>query len=593
MDTQTDTRALSLRRLLRNLAAALRRAWGFPFFFYLASLVLVYSVFLPNLRDINLWDEAGYVASGKTLVEGVLPSFSSNPLVGALYALTYLLFRSSPFWLIHSVSLGRLILFSLLWVGAYRVAVRLSRHAAPIIMLGLLLVTPLTVHMLRFPSDPLFAAMAALSLSFVLDFRERGRTRDALLASFFLGLSALARNDGLILFLVFVPLMVFLAAPLARWKTTLLASLAPFVGLVGGYVLVAGLVTGSYALGTAERTYANFEAGQMTVFSGTGELNLTVEAVLEARRLFGTPVENNNSVMRAILRNPSAYGERLLALLRVLPDIFLHAYGSRFAVLLLLLAARGALALARQREFRLLAILLLWPMHLATGLVITLFREGHLLFPFYIGFGLAAIGLQSIVSDLKSARCAWAWSVVFGAIAVACYFGNKLAIFYAAEVFLVAVWLVFLARKRVAEPQALHAIAFFTVVCAGLILRGGFPSPTIRVLGQAPDEKAVLFLRSEFPPGTFVGAGAPGAVVLAGMTPATLTGTDVPSGRTPEGFMQWIRDQGIQAIYVDPLLTHESPAIWSHLNVQIGKGLERVFVAEEGNYQVLRVLPGG
>ena len=61
-----------------------------------------------------------------------------------------------------------------------------------------------------------------------------GRLRHVALASIFLGLSALARNDGLILFLVFVPIAVLLGAPLSRWWQSLAASVVPFVALVAG-----------------------------------------------------------------------------------------------------------------------------------------------------------------------------------------------------------------------------------------------------------------------------------------------------------------------------------------------------------------------
>ncbi len=139
---------------------------------YLVNLFLIHPAFLLTLDEINPFDEASYINSGRMLLEGNLPSFAGNPLVDVFYALTYLPFWNSAFWLVQSAVLGRLLLFSLLWVSVYLVARQLARWAPPVLMVGLLLVTPLAVDMLRFPSDPLFAGLAGLSLWQLLRYRE-------------------------------------------------------------------------------------------------------------------------------------------------------------------------------------------------------------------------------------------------------------------------------------------------------------------------------------------------------------------------------------------------------------------------------------
>lgn len=564
------------------------KAW-LPLILFGANLLLVYSVFLPHLADINLWDEASIVAGGRALLQGQVPGYASNPLVAILYALTYLPFKTSPFWLVQSTSLGRLILFSLLWLGTYLVARRLSRWAAPLVMLGVLFVTPASIDILRFPTDPLFASLAAVSFSFVLGYWQEGRARQALWASFFLGLAALARNDGLILFGVFVPIMVLVAAPLRQWKVSLAASIGPFVLVVGGAVLITGLFNGSFDLGTMARTYDNFESGQQVVGGGTGEGNAVIQARLEARRLFGTPEENGYSVVRAIQRNPSAYLARLKAILRGLPDTILHAYGIRFAAILFLLAARGVLELIVRKQWRLLAMLGLWPAHLVTGFVITIFREGHVLFPFYIVFGLASIGIVSALGRLGNRWERFGWSGILGGLAVITLLTNKLAVFYGVILLLLAIWLCVVGLKILGTSSASSAVCLLILLAGGLILRGGYPSPSIRVLGSAADEQAVLFLRDHLPPGSAVAAGAPGAVIEADMFPATLSAADVPTGRSPEAMVDWLRSQGIRAVYVDQTLWADNRALWDLLQQQIGKGLERVFAGDGGDIQVLMV----
>ena len=68
---------------------------------------------------------------------------------------------------------------------------------------------------------------------------------------------------------------------------------------------------------------------------------------------------------------------------------------------------------------------------------------------------------------------------------------------------------------------------------------------------------------------------------------AVLASRDVPQDRTTEGFMQWLRDQGVEGIYVDHDLYNGLPAVWNMIEPQIGVGLERIFEVDRGNYQIL------
>ena len=82
------------------------------FYIYLFSVLLYLPYFLPNLSDITPWDETYYLLSGKELINGVIPSFSGSPMTAIFYAICYLPFRSSSFWLVQMDSLGRFLLFS-------------------------------------------------------------------------------------------------------------------------------------------------------------------------------------------------------------------------------------------------------------------------------------------------------------------------------------------------------------------------------------------------------------------------------------------------------------------------------------------------
>ena len=552
---------------------------------FLANLFLVFAVFLPNLSDINPWDEAAIVSSGQQLVdEGKLPTLAGNPLTAVFYAISYLPFRNSIQWMVYSVSLGRVLLFSMLWLTTYLVTRELEKFAPIFVGLGILFVTPLAIEMLRFPSDPLFASFAGLALWQLLKYAKTREPVQLRNASAFLGLSALARNDGLVLFLIFAVIIVPLIIRSSHWYRSLAAAALPFIILVGGYLLLYGLLHGNFETGVAERTYFNFESGQQVVYVGPGELNAVIESRLEARRLFGTPADNGNSVFNAIIRNPEAYLERLAAVIKAMPKRMLNAYGIRFAAVLLFLAMRGILELIRRREFLVLTILLFWPLHLVTGFVITIFRTGHLQFPFYIVFGLSSIGLAALAKDIQSRREMAIASLYFIGLILYGLLDNKLAIFYGAAVFLGGLVIVRLLREYSTRSMPTLYLLFFTV---GIIVRGQFPSPILRTIGTDPKEQMVAYITQEFEPGTFIASAAPGVIWAAKMDYAGLVSTDLPVNRTSDELFAWMREQGIEAVYVDHGLYNGAPKTWELIEDQIGAGWERKFIVDQGNYQIL------
>jgi hypothetical protein len=555
--------------------------------FFFLIIFLNYAVFLPNLSDLNPWDESVYINSGRVLVDqGEWPSLAGNPLVAIFFGLTYLPFKSSMLWMVHSASLGKILLLSMLWLGTYLVAKELRDFTSPAVTLGILFVTPLSVEMLRFPSDPLFASLAAMSLWQLLKLYREPALKHLALGSVFMGLAALARADGLVLFGIFFVLGLVLSLRLKRTWLAIAAALVPFTLLIASSILLHGLTTGDFNTGISERTYQNFESGQQLIYTETSGINPVIGSRLEARRIFGTPVENQNSVFKAIARNSEVYLDRLGAAARSIPEILLRAYGIRFAVVIFYFTLRGIVELLRKGQRLLVVILIAWPLHLSTGFVITLFRQGHLQFPFYVVFALAAIGLSATLSNLENKFELRAVSLLMLGISIYGIVDNKLAIYYGTSITLAVLWIVTVLRSRVKLPKSSALLLF---LCAGLILRDGFPSPKLRELGLDPKEQVVQFLTQNYEADTLIGAGSPGVVWASRMRYAGLTSTDVPVNRDPEGFLEWIRTQGIEVIYVDHDMSSSSPALWTLINAQIDLGLERAFILEQGDYQVLNV----
>jgi hypothetical protein len=357
--------------------------------------------------------------------------------------------------------------------------------------------------------------------------------------------------------------------------------------LVGTVVVLHGLQTGSFALGTFERTYENFESGQRIVFSGTGERNPVIESRLEARRVFGTPQENGYSIWNAVRRNPAEFLRRIVALARALPSTYLDAYGKRFGAVLLVLAFGGIVALVRERRIKLLVTLVAFALPILSGFVITLIRPGHLQLWWFTVFALAAIGLHDLAGRIGDARTVGGWTLVWALMVAYGLIDNKLAVYYGAAVMLGATWIGFLIARRSQWPPAM---AFLTVAfAAGLVIRGAFPSPKVRLLGQDADERAVLYLREHFAPGTLVAAGAPGVMWSAGMRPATLASTDVPNFEQSSDMVRWMREQGIAAVYVDSSLWGDNPGVWQLIEAEIGHGFESVYQGDGGKIRILIV----
>ncbi len=555
--------------------------------FFVVNLVLVLPSLFPNLGDIGPWDEMAYVLSGRSLAEkGEWPLFANNPLTSAFYALTYLPYRTSPFWLIHSRTLGKLLSFIFLWLSVYLVARQLKESTPPAITLGLFLTAPFTLEFLIFPSDPLFAGFAGLALWQLLAFYRLRQTRHLWLGSLFMALAAMARNDGLVLFPIFLLWSILLSWRSRKILWALAGSFVPFALIVGGYILIYGLCTGEYSPGTLERTYDNFEAGQEILLKEDSGINPVVAAKMDAQRYFGTAEENRYSVFRAIQRNPGVYLKRLKLTMRSLPETILRAYGIRFAPVLFLLLLRGGIELIRRKQSLLLILLLTWPLHLASGFVITLFRTGHLLFPFYVILILAAVGLYAVIAGLSGGE-RFVWLALLGILTGAGIITDKLAITYSCGLFLLGLWAAYvILTQRALTDKA--TCALLAVLCAGLILHGPFPSPKIRTLGKEPKEQALLALTEILPEDSLVAATSlfPAA---AKMRLANLASTDVPLNLDPQDFLTWMRIQKIQAVYVDSTLYYNNPHLWSLIEPHIGQELERVFSLEGGNIQILMV----
>lgn len=557
---------------------------------FLIQILFMLYRFMPTLQDINLWDEAIYINAGRELINGTLTPFEWNPFVAIFYAFTYLPFKSSPYWMMQSAAVGRVLLFGLMWLGSFLIAKRLSRLSYPLVMAGVLFSMTVLTDILDNPTDALFAAMSGFAFWKLITYYETREEKQLGWISCFLGLAALSRNDGLVLFVIFVVLsLLFLRSSVNKIKHLLYTAL-PFLIFVFGYFLIYGFVTGNFSLGTRERSYIAFEQGQAELYQENESCQQSFSrcAILEARELYGTPVDNNYSVFTAIRNNPGAMLERVVHSLKVLPELIYSAYGKRTAYMVFFLAIAGIFELARKRQFLLLGSLLIWTAYLGVYFL-TFFRAGYLQTPYFVVFVLAAIGVTSLVNSIISGRKEYLiWTVFLFILSVIGVYRSLNYLYFNTLVLLGIIWAGKLAsRSRVEEiPITLYLI----FLAGGMIVRGAYNPPQIQIWGEIPEEQAIVFLQETFPEDSLVAAGAPGAVYAARMDYFEIGDLDGVV-TSPEDLYAQLSSLGVQAIYVDSFLSSRNSHIYELIDAGVGDEFEQIFSGRDGSIQVLRVRP--
>jgi hypothetical protein len=567
--------------------------WRFAFdplvpLLFVLHMVLVFPIFIPNLADIHPgFGEAAYINNGRLLVEGLPTEFGYSPLSAILYAFTYIPVQASPYWLIYSCSIGRLLLFGLLWLSSHLIAATMSAIAAPLVMTGLLIASPALIRLITHGSHALFAAMSAFALWQLLLFYRNNRTKHVLGASFFVGLATLARSgEGLILFLVLTVVSLWLSSG-PRRAASLAACILPFVVTVGGYMLFYTVSTGKFDLGIAEYSYFTFEQGHGLAYQAqyNGEGDFYTAGQMDARRIFGTPEENNYSISAAILRNPEAYLQRVPRLVRLAPSYAVDVYGGPLGFLFFLLAARGVIELATKRMYTLLLILALWSSYSLAYLLIV-FQPTHFLFPYCVIFLLTSVGLTRVVSNFDSQKERWIWyAALVGFVLVSIAMDE--ATLLLTSLFLLATFAVlWMTMRQNRDFETIKAIGIILALAA-LLVKADYPAPKLRKLGVAVDEKATLFLKDNLKPGAVVAAYAPVNVWMSRLNYIPLLRSTLPDLTSDQDFSRWMHANQLDAIYVDPLFTESERSLWALIQQRIGNDLEVGFTSDNGDTMVL------
>lgn len=567
---------------LSRAGALLARYWTLEnrilLILFVVNLLLVSPQFIPGFDTINPFDEAKYIESGRRLIVGSMRDFAWSPLTSILYAPLYMAVRHSLDWFVELAALGRLTLFSIMWLCFMFLAKKLRGHFPPLLMAGLILVETTFTQILSNPSDALFCAMSAAALAWVVDFIDSRRLSSVWLASAFVGLATLSRNDGLFLLPFFV--LILIAVSIRRHIHVLrivMASGIPFAVLVFGYISVFWLHSGSFGFGVGNRGLSVYE---WSLHRSSG---LTSDQLSEQLKGSEPNGAAPSSVVQAMLNDPGLLTTQVRKNVDAVIKNILVAYDKRVGPAMFLFAIAGIIALYRRKDFSLLAALVLWPIHSLLYLAFYI-RIGFLLLDHFVIFVLACAGINYLITDVRNSRLRVIWSFVFIILGTAGLVAGKLALVPAGVFVLAGLWMAWLLVGEERSDSRLAA-AFAVLAAVGLILHGAYSFPNYGSIGQSEPEQAIHSLEELLPPGSLVLSPYPGPAVAARMD--DIGPGDVPkSAMSPDSFVPWLKTRGVDAIYLDRRLKG-SESFYRLADDLAGNALHVVFASEDERIHVL------
>jgi hypothetical protein len=576
-----------------------KKAWGsleawqkIALVIFLLHLFLNFQSFLPSMREINRWDESTHIQSGRFFVEGLWPSVARNPFMTLLYAILYLVYQGEPFWFLYSASMGRIILFCGLWIATILIANEGKRYFPPLILIGVVFVSPLFTDILVNPSDAMFAVTSGLAFWQLLKMLNQPQLHNFALFSVFMALAALSRNDGLVLFLIQIPVIFWLIRKASLPMMKVFANLLlPFILIVGGYVMVFWAVRGSFDIGLDKRSYVAFVQGHELVYQRDDDCKLSRIkcAAYDAYKKFGTPDENNNSVFRAIMRNPTEFAKRIPVIVMSLPSVFYDAYTARVAYLLGIFSLIGVIGMLADKQYPLMIANLGWLLYLGVYFG-TFFRYGYFQSPFYITFLISAYGVNYITNSLAWKKKALGWIAFFVLVLIVAQVVKLPSVIFTFSTVLAAIVAgAILARSEAASPLT-RAAPLVLFLMAGLLVRPSFPTLVGRQLGNIPEEQAILKLEETFPKGTRIAASSRAVAEAAKMQYFSI-GQEYAVVDTSEALYNLLKEANVKAIYVDSTLSSDNTYVWKLIEADIGTRYKILYNGREGSILILTLKP--
>jgi len=510
---------------------------------FIINFLLVSPSLMPRFTEINPDDQAKYVESGWRLLRGDIRDLAWGPMVSLIYAPLHLIVGDSLDWFLLETWLGGFLLYSFLWWTTFYLAYQFKAYLSPYIMLGVLFVSTPLFSVLRNQSDAVFLGFSALALAQLIKFYQDRKLKDLGIASLMVGLGILARVETIILVATLAIIGIIIGRIKYPLYKILLSSLLPALCVLGIFFFSSLILVGDLNLGLAYKSYDSFEMNQAILTGGDIEL-----ARQETRRLFGIQEENQGSVLRAILRNPSAFTLRILANAKTIPESYFDFFGKKMGALLLFFAAWGMYGFYRKKAIIPLLILLLWPLH---AFVYLGFLSLHIIPQVsYLPLLLGAVGIAGIFSPDFPPRQQGIVLLSSILILILSWITEKPAFFFGFLLLVFVLLLFRLFRLGLEQNHPAMLVPLLLLLAAGLVLRDPFPFPNYPVLGTTADEQAVYYLEEFLPSQTTILAPSPLPALAAKLS--YLTMDDIPEEITSlQDFSNWLKQQDVRAILLD------------------------------------------
>lgn len=388
---------------------------------FILGLALSFPTFQVNLSDIG-WDEGNYIYSGYALVNyGRMPVLAWSPLIAFEYAVSLLFVGDSIQWMVKSGAIVRLLNYALIWLAAILCARRLCSSIGVAFVVWALVASSVASKITIVGPDALFASLTGLSLWQMLVYFESKRNRFLVFASLLVGLAALARPEGYIQ--LFAGFIVILSVQKTKSWQSVLSWLLPALAIIAAYLLTYGVVHGNFNSHLRQRSYFNFEQGQGLAIENPIEgLSVYEQGTREARKLYGTPKENNNSVFLAILKNPTAYRQRVIKVFPSALKTFVEQYDYKAGPFFLSIALLGFFVLLFYKQKRYITFLIAAWLSFLILPVLFSFRSSHFILPSVVIWVLGGVGFEFLASRLGNLKAQQAAFKRYQIILIALFF---------------------------------------------------------------------------------------------------------------------------------------------------------------------------
>jgi hypothetical protein len=537
---------------------------------------LVLSKLTPALLKINSQDGVKYIESGRQLIIWGLRDLAWGPLVAFVYAPIDLFVGNSPNWFILEAWIGNVILYILLWLGFYYWGRILNDYVSEYVLLGLLFSSVVFFPIIENQSDALFLFFSMLASLKLYQFSKNADLKHIVSASLFVGLGVLSRVETVLLV---VPLLVFsLAFNHKRNNTfkTLLASILPFIIIMSLFVGISMVSHSHPNLGMGAKSYDSFEMNEAFLPGSALE-----RAYKSGEDIFGTAEDNQHSVINAIMRNPLAIGERALANVLKLPEMFLMFFGNLQGPIIFVFSLIGIYSLLQSKESELVILLFIWPLHAFVSLI---FLSRHIIPQIsFVFFVLAAVGISHFLSKREKRQLDWVILISTMILMVfSLIFKNKIILTSGLLIGLAAFFRLAIMSSKNKSMPLVHLPGMILLI--GMLMYGSAFEFPARPVGKSEIELAIHQIQATLPSQSNVLIPTQTIAIASKTSPKGLP----PSIHTIDGFFEFIIENDIKAIYQDANLPYRSDVVAAAIH-QNPEHFKLIYESESDTIQVYLV----